>query len=138
MKVAVLHGPRDLRIEDQALDTANLGPHDLWVETEITAFKIGTDRGNYEGAEQVPDSPGYPRRVGDSSLGVVRGVGREVSRFRVGDRVVSRETHQSECITSELRSIVRVPDGVDPEDAVYAHLYTLSSLCYRKAHFQPG
>jgi hypothetical protein len=44
MKIAVLHGPRDLRIEQRALDTANLGPHDVWIKTQITALKIGTDR----------------------------------------------------------------------------------------------
>ena len=26
MKIAILHGPRDLRIEEQALDTHNLNP----------------------------------------------------------------------------------------------------------------
>ena len=52
--MAVLRGPRDLRIEEHPLDTSNLKPRELWVETEITALKIGTDRGNYEGAERVP------------------------------------------------------------------------------------
>ena len=33
---------------------------------------------------------------------------------------------------------MKVPDGVASEDAVWAHLYTLSSLCYRKARFEPG
>ena len=138
MKIAMLRGPRDLRIEDQPLDTDSLEPHDIWVETEITALKIGTDRGNYEGAEKVPEAPGYPRTVGDSNIGIVAGVGSEVTRFRVGDRVASRETHRSAYVADERGSIVGVPDGVDSEDAVFAHLYTLSSLCYRKAHFHPG
>ncbi len=138
MKIAVLRGPRDLRIEEQPLDTENLKPDEVWVETEITAFKIGTDRGNYEGAEQVPGAPDFPRRVGDSNLGVVRGVGSGVTRFKVGDRVVSRASHQSEYVSSVAKPIVKAPDGVDSEDAVWAHLYTLSSLCYRKANFQPG
>ena len=69
MKIAMLRAPKDLRVEDQPLDTVNIGPRDLWVRTEITAFKIGTDRGNYEGAEQVAGAPAYPRWVGDSNLG---------------------------------------------------------------------
>lgn len=138
MKIAMLHGPRDLRIEEQPLDTTNLEPDQIWVETQISAFKIGTDRGNYEGAEQVPGAPDYPRWVGDSNLGVVRGVGSTVTRLRVGDRVVGNAPHQSEYITRDSAAIVKVPDGVDAEDAVYAWLYALSSLCYRKAQFQPG
>ena len=65
MKIAMLRGPRDLRIEDLTLDTENLEDDQIWVETEITGFKIGTDRGNYEGAEQVPGAPDFPRWVGD-------------------------------------------------------------------------
>ena len=138
MKIAILHGPRDLRIEDQELDSSKLAPDQIWIETEISAFKIGTDRGNYEGAEPVPGAPDYPRPVGDSSLGVVRRVGSAVTRFREGDRVVTRSWHQSEYIIRESDSAVRVPDGVDPEDAVWVHLYTLSAHCYRKAMFVPG
>lgn len=138
MKIAILHGPRDLRIEDQPLDTDNLAPHDIWVQTEISALKIGTDRGNYEGAEQVPGAPGYPRWVGDSNLGIVRGVGSAVTRVRPGDRIVTRQPHQSEYIMPESASLVRVPDGVAAEDAVYAHLYALSAHCYHRAFFQPG
>ena len=138
MKIAILRGPRDLRIEEHPLDTSNLKPDEIWIETEVSALKIGTDRGNYEGAEQVPGAPGYPRWVGDSNLGIVKGVGSAVRRVQVGDRVVTRQPHQSEYITNESASMVKVPEGVDSEDAVYAHLYALSSLCYRKAHFQPG
>ena len=50
MKIAVLRGPRDLHIEDHGLDTSNLEPDEIWVKTEISALKIGTDRGNYEGS----------------------------------------------------------------------------------------
>ena len=138
MKIAILHGPRNLTIEEQPLDHANLAPDDIWIETQISAFKIGTDRGNYEGAEDVPGAPTYPRWVGDSNLGIVRGIGRDVTRVKVGDTVVTRQPHQSEYITKESASIVVVPPGVDPEDAVYAHLYALSAHCYRKALFQPG
>ena len=138
MKIAILHGPRDLRIEDLKLDTGNLAEDQIWVETEITGFKIGTDRGNYEGAGHVPGAPGYPRWVGDSNLGIVRGVGSKVSKFKVGDRVVSRNPHQSAYLARDSESIVVVPEGVEAEDAVFSHLYALSMHCYTKALFAPG
>ena len=138
MKIAILHGPRDLRIEEQALEVDNLAPDEIWVETEISALKIGTDRGNYEGAEQVPGAPDYPRWVGDSNLGTVRGIGSSVTRVQVGDRIVTRQPHQSEYIIQESASMVKVPENAHPEDAVYAHLYALSAHCYHKAFFRPG
>jgi threonine dehydrogenase-like Zn-dependent dehydrogenase len=138
MKIAILRGPRDLCIEEQPLDASILLPHQVWVETRISALKIGTDRGNYEGAERVPGAPDYPRWVGDSNLGIVRGVGSAVTRVRVGDRIVTRQPHQSEYITTDDASMVTVPMGVADEDAVYAHLYALSAHCYHKAQFRPG
>ncbi len=138
MKIAMLNGPRDLQIEERPLDTDHLAPDEIWVRTEISAFKIGTDRGNYEGAERVPGAPDYPRWVGDSNLGVVRGTGSAVTRVKVGDRIVTRYPHQSEYVMREAESLAVVPDGVASEDAVFAHLYALSSQCYRKAWFQPG
>ncbi|MEC7227143.1 MAG: hypothetical protein VXW00_09760, partial [Candidatus Latescibacterota bacterium] len=98
MKIAMLHGPRDLRIEEHDLTSPSLEDDQIWVETLVTGFKIGTDRGNYEGAEQVPGAPDYPRWVGDSNLGVVKRIGAGVTRFAVGDRVVSRYPHQSEYV----------------------------------------
>lgn len=139
MKIPILHGPRDLRIEDQELDTSNLQPTEVWIETEISAFKIGTDRGNYEGAEDVPGAPTYPRPVGDSSLGFVRGMGSAVEGIEIGDRVVTRNWHQSEYIYDQAtRAVIKVPEGVHSEDAVHAGLYSLSAHCYRKAMFTPG
>ena len=138
MKIAILHGPRELRVEEQALDAANLADDQIHVKTRISALKIGTDRGNYEGADQVPGAPGYPRWVGDSNLGIVQAVGSGVTRLKVGDRVVTRAPHQSEYIMSESESVVVIPDGVADEDAVYAHLYALSAHCYHKANFRPG
>ncbi len=138
MKIAILQGPRDLRIEDQELDPSKLADDEIWVKTRISAFKIGTDRGNYEGADQVPGAPGYPRWVGDSNLGTVQAVGSTVTRVKVGDSIVTRAPHQSEYIMSDSESLVVIPEGVADEDAVYAHLYALSAHCYHKAHFRPG
>lgn len=137
-KQAILHGPRDLHIEDIELDTNKLEPHEVWVKTEISAFKIGTDRGNYEGAGYGLNEATYPRAVGDSSVGVIQGVGSDVTRFKIGDRVADRHPHASAHIYDERQHIVKVPDGVNPEDAVWSHLYTLSGFCYRKAQFEPG
>ena len=64
MKIAVLWDPRQITFEEREINSQTLAPNQIFVETELTAFKIGTDRGNYEGAEQVPGAPDYPRGVG--------------------------------------------------------------------------
>ncbi len=136
MKIAILHGPRDLRLEEQPLGEP--GPNEVLVQTIISGFKIGTDRGNYEGAENVPGAPDFPRWVGDSNLGTVQAVGRDVTRLQVGDRVVSQMHHQSHYIAIDSPGLVKVPENVHPEDAVFAHLYALSAHCFHKALFRAG
>ena len=137
MKKAILYGPGDLRIEEAVLPN-QLGPDEIRVKTEITAFKIGTDRGNWEGAEKFPDAPDYPRHVGDSNLGRVLAVGSAVPGFAPGDRVITRQPHQSEYIIGQEENIVKVPEAVHSEDAVYANLYDLSAHSYRRAGFRTG
>jgi 2-desacetyl-2-hydroxyethyl bacteriochlorophyllide A dehydrogenase len=121
----VLHGPRDLRLEDFSLETQKLGSDQVWVETEVSALSTGTDRGNYEGAEQVPGAPDYPRWVGYSNVGKVRAVGSDVGNFAVGDRVFAMQPHTSDYIAQESEGIVRVPDAVCSENAVFTKLYHL-------------
>ena len=137
MKQAILHGPRDLRLEDLSLDTDNLGDRDIWVKTRISALKIGTDRGNYEGAERVPGAPDYPRWVGDSNLGIVQKVGRSVTRFEPGDRVYARLYHQSDYIAPDTGPIVKVPPGVSDDNAVYLGLYHVSALAFWVGAYVP-
>src|SRR5512141_3224845 len=117
IKAAVLHGPRDLRIETQAIETGALQPDELWVQTEVSALSTGTDRGNYEGAQRVPGAPNYPRWVGYSNVGIVRGVGSAGTHFRVGGRVFALKPHQSAYVARESELIVHVPPSVAPEDA---------------------
>ena len=112
MQIAILHGPRDLRIEEHPLETENLGPRQIWTRTRISALKIGTDRGNFEGAEQVPGAPDFPRWVGDSNLGIVEAVGSEVTEFTVGDRVVANLPHQSDLVIDADGPVVKVPEGI--------------------------
>lgn len=134
----------DLVIEDRDLDTTNLGKRDVYVETELTALKIGTDRGNYSGEASIPGAGNnFPRSIGDSTVGIVKDIGEEVTNFKVGDRVLSQIGHRSAYIMDEqdrgsLGNLVKVPFEVHPEDAVFANLYALSAFCYNKAMFRVG
>ena len=116
MKIAVLHGPRDLRLEEQTI-ASELKPDEIRVKTRISALKIGTDRGNYEGAEQVPGAPDYPRWVGDSkALDLVITVDRSlnvVDAHSIADAV--------EAIVEETLEVSDVSVHVEPADKSEQH-----------------
>tara|TARA_B100000959_G_scaffold282902_1_gene350426 strand:+ start:4001 stop:4999 length:999 start_codon:yes stop_codon:yes gene_type:complete len=137
MKIAILKKPYCIEIQEAKLKN-NLEPDEIRAKTIISALKLGTDRGNYEGAEDVPGAPTYPRWVGDSNLAMVEEIGSNVKQFKVGDKVIAQLPHQSEWIASENSNVCVVPVGIKDEDAVWATLYSLSGFCYTKGGFIPG
>jgi 2-desacetyl-2-hydroxyethyl bacteriochlorophyllide A dehydrogenase len=81
MKAAILHGPRDLRVESMAAPRAAAGE----VLVRVAAAGLcGTDYSIWTGDRAVA----YPRVMGHEFLGTVAAVGPEVSRVRIGERVV--------------------------------------------------
>ena len=59
----------------------------------------------------MPGAPDYPRWVGYNNVGIVRGVGSAVTRFRVGERVFSLQHHQSAYVARDSEMIVPVRAG---------------------------
>ena len=86
MKIAILKKAYCIEIQEAKLKN-DLEPDEIRAKTVISALKLGTDRGNFEGAEDVPGAPTYPRWVGDSNLAIVEEIGSNVQQFKVGDKV---------------------------------------------------
>jgi L-iditol 2-dehydrogenase len=80
MKAAVLHGPRDLRVEPSPSPT--VAAHDVVVRVRVAGL-CGTDHRIWTGDRPV----GYPRVMGHEFVGRVEAVGDGVTRVAVGDRV---------------------------------------------------
>ena len=80
MKAAVLHGPRDLRVEPASNPTA--AGDDVVVRVRVAGL-CGTDHRIWTGDRPV----GYPRVMGHEFVGRVEAVGDGVTRVAVGDRV---------------------------------------------------
>ena len=134
-------GPRQPVIREY--DEPSLGRNEVRVVTEFSAPKHGTESGSYRGVSPfsgrrydpelqvfVPacashaDRPhqgehqGFPVRLGNMSVGTVTGVGPEVEKFKVGDRVFGhmpiRETH-----TVPEGRLHPMPEEMTPEQVVY-------------------
>lgn len=81
MRAAVLHGPRDLRIQPFAAPAVTAD--DILVRVSAAGL-CGTDYRIWSGDRAVA----YPRVMGHEFLGRVEAVGPRVTRARPGDRVV--------------------------------------------------
>jgi len=126
VRAAVLHGPRDLRVEETS--TPGLDPGDVLVRVTLAGL-CGTDYSIWTGDRPVR----YPRIMGHELLGVVEAVGADVRRVRRGDRValepnyscgrcpLCREGNRNLCLG-------RVAIGIDT-DGGFAELVKAPERC---------
>lgn len=139
MKQAIMHGARDLRIEERPLDPDRLEPDQLYVRTEVTALSTGTDLGNYLGdSTYVPGALDYPRPVGYSNVGVIQRVGSAVRGFAPGQRVFSTRPHLSAYVAGESDLLIPVPAGVSSEVASLSYLTHLGLASLRQVSYLFG
>jgi len=129
--------PRAVEVRDVGPSPA-LQPTDVRVRTELCGVSQGTElwalMGNRHELE-FPTIPGY------QAVGIVQEVGAEVAGLVEGDRVVLHHartpdgmpdtwmgTHQSELIapTGNNPPPLKVPDSVEPEEAVLAAMAAVS------------
>jgi L-iditol 2-dehydrogenase len=87
MRAARLFGPQDLRIVD--LPIPELGPGDVLCQVKCAGI-CGTDYSIYTGEFSFVKNGGvkFPFTPGHEWSGVVAAVGRAVTHFKIGDRVV--------------------------------------------------
>jgi threonine dehydrogenase-like Zn-dependent dehydrogenase len=83
VRATLIHGPRDIRLEDVPDPTVSL-PGDALVRV-VAACVCGSDLWPYRGVVPI-DSP---RRIGHEFVGVVEEVGAEVRTLRAGDFVIA-------------------------------------------------
>ena len=83
-RASVLHGPRDLRLEEKSL--AFPDPTELQIAIKTTGL-CGSDLHYYQHYRNGDIQVKEPLCLGHESAGVVVEIGSQVSGFEVGDRV---------------------------------------------------
>ena len=131
IKQVVVTGQHQVELQTGELDETNLGPKEILIETECTFISAGTELANYTGREPKVFQPGnwctYPWRSGYANVGLVRAVGSDVSRAKVGDRVFSYGNHASAIKYNEERLVAAVPPEVDVAIAAASRMAAVSA-----------
>ncbi|PCJ60875.1 MAG: theronine dehydrogenase [Planctomycetota bacterium] len=91
-------------------------------------YDLGTHWDNYA---QFPFKPGY------SLIGKVVSVGEDVRKFKIGDTVAARVNHSSDHIIEE-KECVKVPESIDPYDAVWFGLAKIAFVGATVAKYKFG
>jgi L-iditol 2-dehydrogenase len=126
VKAAVLHAPRDLRLESAEVPAP--GPGEVLVRVSMAGL-CGTDYGIWAGERAVR----YPRIMGHEFVGRVEAVGDGVSRVRPGDRVVAEPNYScGQCPLCREGNrnlcLARTAVGIDV-DGAFAELARLPDRC---------
>ena len=112
MRAVMMHGPRDVRVEDRP-DPTIVEPTDALIRVAATCV-CGSDLWPYRGADAITE----PSPLGRGYVGVVEQVGEAVREVKVGDFVVGsffasdntceicRAGYQSRCVHAELMGFI--------------------------------
>ena len=126
IKQVVVTGQNQVELQQGEIDDQNLGPQEILIETEATFISAGTELANYTGREPKVFQPGnwctYPWRSGYANVGLVRAVGREVTRAKPGDRVFSYGNHASAVRYNEARLVTPVPSSLNSVTAAASRM----------------
>lgn len=150
MKMAVLHGVRDLRL-DQFPDP-ELGPDDILIRVAAAGI-CGTD---LHFREMGPRFPERPMPLGHEYAGEVIAAGAAVTSYRVGDRVAYNSNNSpadmgrggefggfSECVVlrgidGHPQSLSRIPDHVSYDHAALAEPIAVGAHAVNRAAPEVG
>ncbi len=137
-------------------DMPELGPGDVLIRNHYTVVSAGTERA--WSMDMNNAHPTFPYTPGYCGAGEVVKVGSDVSRYKVGDRVVVNwaghalysvkpegllntagiVTNPSAMYNVRKDAIVRIPDNVSTLDASFANIASFSFNGVRKLHLEIG
>ena len=131
LRGVVFAEPGVVRVEEFELPAP--GPREVLVKADCTLISPGTERLWLSGG---PFSY-FPMRPGYSMAGTVVEVGAEVSALAAGDRVISGTPHGTHALAHE-EQLVKIPDGVGFEQAVFFNVAQTAQIGVRRAQIEAG
>ena len=123
----------EFRMAERACDP---GPNQVAVDVVRTLISTGTEKAHLLGMENTGKR--YPKNVGYSSVGYVSAVGSTVRNLKVGDRVFVRYGGHASFCMKERRQVVRIPDSVSFDEAVFTGVASFPLAAVRRARVEIG
>lgn len=125
-----------VELQEIDVDESALEPNKLLVETLYTAISPGTELDCVSGKESSWFH--FPQQLGYCSVGKIAVAGSEVADFAVGDVVLTFTPHASHQLIGADEIRTKVPVGLDPKIAVWAHMANISITALRAATAELG
>jgi 2-desacetyl-2-hydroxyethyl bacteriochlorophyllide A dehydrogenase len=124
----VVTGKNEVSLQPVTIETKNLGPNELLIETERSFISAGTELANYTAADKNVYVPGswcaYPWKSGYANVGLVLEAG-ERYRSLIGKRVYTNGQHAAmHRYETDIgyKLVAPVPEGLSLDEAVAARM----------------
>lgn len=111
-KRVVIHGVKDVAVEEHELDIQTMRAKECLIETQVSLISAGTELSRVFGLKKGAQYPAYP---GYCSVGKILKTGSEVSDVKAGDRVLFSAPHSSLQLFDREKSDGGVLYRLDPE-----------------------
>lgn len=132
-------GPRQVRLDDFDVAAHEVGPTEVDVRTWVTLLSGGTEGAFFQG-RPIPgsDPRPFPWTTGYANVGEVIAAGDDAG-IDAGDVVYTLGRHASRVrVDTAAQLCVAVPDGLEPEVAVFARLIAVPLATVRTARARAG
>lgn len=136
--VVTLHGPRKLAMEKQNIDLDCLESHEVFAQTVYSAISPGTEIAAYRGDPPLRAGKAYPRIVGYCNVAEIVAKGSSVSRYEVGEKILTFQSHRSSFTCSEEKIITKIPADTDLMEAATTYLFHLGYNALLRGGLKPG
>ena len=125
------------------VESKELAPNEVMVETYVSTISCGTERANITGDPNVnasgPSSVQFPRTSGYNSSGIVVKKGSDVKSVEIGDRVVVYwGKHLNYNIVPEEQVVKIEDDNISFETGAMSFISTFPMAAIRKTRLEMG
>ena len=115
----------------------------MLVKTAYSTISAGTERANLVGDINVDPTAkhtvaSFPRTVGYCSSGVVVSVGKNVTAFKVGDRVIGAWSKHASYNVFPENKVAKIPDEIELDEAATCFISTFSLAGLTKTNPELG
>ena len=141
LTTTVVFPEKDL-VEVRQVETDEVKPDQIMIETERSLVSTGTElrclqQGFTPDAPQWADWVHYPFNTGYCAAGTVIEAGKDVSRFKEGDRVAGFGSHRRHTVIDESYA-TKIPDDLSFDEGTWFALGAIVQYGFRLARPQLG
>lgn len=115
---------------------------EVFLKADYDVLSAGTELANYRQMYNTATGwngePKYPHRPGYSVSATVLKCGRDVTRFKEGDKALVTWSGHNAYFLKQEDALYKIPEGVDQKAAAFAHLCSFPFLGVRKLNIQLG